>query len=193
MEIYININGVLRNFIQKFEYHYKKEFQYEDENAENNGFDYNIIYPINNDKLLSSFKFHSKKEFENFIFVEFPLEIFGHAGISYLTVMTDLNRLMYENPQHNFTVIGIDEMGKSRPATLFFLSKNGFLGNNIKFIRSDDIKTEWEKCDLWITDSKNILKQKPSDKKSILFETDYNKKIRIDKKHKIKTLKNLII
>ena len=39
----------------------------------------------------------------------------------------------------------------------FFLSKNGFLGNNITFSKSDDINKLWDKCDAWITDNKQII------------------------------------
>jgi hypothetical protein len=65
-------------------------------------------------------------------------------------------------------------LGKAKPATLFFLSKNGFLGNNIKFIKSDEIENNWNKCDVWITDNKNILDLCPEDKDVIKFNTTYN-------------------
>lgn len=173
MEIYISIDGVLRNLIQKFNYHYNDAFLDSEFENETN-FEYGITYPIQNDNLLNSYKFQSVDEFEFFTYVEYPIEIFGHAGVSYPTSISDLNKIIYENPQHNITVIGVDEVGKSKPATLFFLSKNGFLGNNIKFIKSSDIEKEWEKCDMWITDSKKIIDVVPEDKKSIKFQTTYN-------------------
>ena len=70
MEIYISIDGVLRNLIQKFNYHYKDAFlQSEFENE--NDFEYNIIYPIQNDNLLNSYKFQSMEEFEFFTYIEY--------------------------------------------------------------------------------------------------------------------------
>jgi hypothetical protein len=114
------------------------------------------------------------EEFEFFTYIEYPIEIFGHAGLSYSTSISDLNKLIFDNPDHNITVIGVDEVGKSKPATLFFLSKNGFLGNNIRFIKSNDIEKEWEKCDLWVTDNKKIIDLKPEEKISIKFKTQYN-------------------
>jgi hypothetical protein len=174
MEIYISINGVLRNLIQKFDYHYNDAYLSSDFENENN-FEYQVIEPIQNDNLLNSYKFQSLEEFEFFTFIEYPIEIFGHAGLSYSNVVSDLNKIMFENKDHNFTVIGLDEVGKSKPATLFFLSKNGFLGNNIKFIKTDDIKTEWGKCDIWVTDDKKIIDSTPTDKMSIKFNTPYNK------------------
>jgi hypothetical protein len=114
------------------------------------------------------------EEFEFFTYIEYPIEIFGHAGVSYSTSISDLNKIIFDNPQHNITVVGVDEVGKAKPATLFFLSKNGFLGNNIKFIKSVDIEKEWEKCDMWVTDSKKIIDLKPEGKSAIKFQTTYN-------------------
>jgi hypothetical protein len=137
MEIYISINGVLRNFIQKFDYHYQNYFLNSDmiEDEEQETFEYAIKHPIQNDNLLKYYIFQSKEEYENFCFIEFPLEIFGHASTSYMGVVTDLNNLVYKYKDVNFTIVGLDEFGKAKSSTLFFLSKNGFLGNNIKFIK----------------------------------------------------------
>jgi len=172
MEIFISIDGVLRNTIQKFDYHYKDAYLNVEFENENN-FEYNITEPIQNNNLLNSYSFQSKEEFEFFLFIEYPIEIYGHAGISYPHVFTELNKIIYENTEHNITLIGLNELGKSKPATLFFLSKNGFLGNNIKFIKTEEIDKCWEQCDLWITDNIDIIKSKKA-KSSIKFNTDYN-------------------
>jgi hypothetical protein len=173
MEIYISIDGVIRNLIQKLDYHYKDAYMDSEYESENN-FEYKIVEPIHNDNILLSYQFQSIEELEYFLYIEYPIEIFGHAGISYPTTFTDLNKIMYDNPEHNFTIVGLNELGKSKPATLFFLSKNGFLGNNIKFIKSKDVLKEWDKCDVWITDSKEIINSCPSNKDVIKFNTSYN-------------------
>ncbi len=194
MEIFVSVDGVLRNTIQKFDYHYKDfYFDSDVENTENvTDFKYDIIEPIYNDNLLNHYKFQSKEEFENFIFMEFPIEIFGHAPTSYQGVFTDLNKIIYDNKEYNFTIIGLDELGKSKPATLFFLSKNGFMGNNIKFIKTDNIDDMWELCDMWITDSEKIINKCPEEKKVIKFKTKYNEyftnKVEINKLTEINEL-----
>lgn len=173
MEIYISIDGVIRNTIQKFDYHYNDAYlnsEFENENK----FEYGVMEPIFNNNLLESYKFQSKEEFEFFLFIEYPIEIFGHAGLSYSTTFSDLNRLIYDNPEHNFTLIGCDELGKAKPATLFFLSKNAFLGNNIKFIKSEDITNNWNQCNVWITDNEKIINSCPEEKSAIKFVTPYN-------------------
>lgn len=192
MKIYLNINGVLRNFIQKFEYFYNKEYIDKDpEDEENDTFEYGIDYPIDNDNIIKSFKFNSKEEFELFTFIEYPLELFGHCGLSYSTAISDLNNFIFDHSDHEITLIGVDELGKSIPATLFFLSKSGSLIKNIKFINSKDIVEEWSNCDIWVTDSEYIINTCPEDKKVVIFETQYNKEKYETKHNKINNIKEL--
>jgi hypothetical protein len=171
MEIYVSIDGVIRNTIQKFDYHYRDAYL---ESENDDTFEYGITEPIQNNNILNSYKFQSQAEYEYFTFIEYPIEIFGHAGLSYQTTFTDLHKIIHNNPEHTFTLIGLNEFGKAKPATLFFLSKNGFMGNDIKFVKEDDIEKLWDKCDVWITDSENILQKCPEDKIGIKFNTTYN-------------------
>jgi hypothetical protein len=174
MEIYISINGVLRNLIQKLNYHYNDGYILAGNIDDDDLFEYGIVEPIQNDNLLESYKFQSKQQFDYFLYIEYVLEIFGHAGLSQDHAISNLNKLMASNQEHNFTLIGLDELGKAKPATLFFLSKNGFMGDNIKFIKTSDIEKTWEKCDYWVTDEKNIIDKCPEGKTVIKFNTPYN-------------------
>jgi hypothetical protein len=192
MKINISIDGVLRNTIQKLEYIYSNELvdsetipqqiieidEYDNEKiieTEVNNIEYQISKPIFNDNILNSFVFNSKEEYENFVYLEYPLEIFGHANISYQNAFNDLNSFILNHKEDEITLIGLDELGKAKPATLFFLAKNGCLVNNIKFIKSTDIEKEWRKCDMWITDNFSIIESKTNKrKKAILFSTEYN-------------------
>jgi len=178
MDVYISINGPLRNLIQKFDYHYKDEFIDSDilveEVTEEDPFEYKVTENVQNDNLLGYYTFQSIDEYNNFLFVDFPLEIFGHAGITYMGAMSDLNKLIHDYPDVNFTVVGLDELGKAKSSTLFFLSKHSYLGNNVRFIRSAGIKKEWKKCDVWITDNKDIIDMCPKKKTAVKYLTDYN-------------------
>lgn len=174
MEIYISIDGVLRNTIQKFDYHYFDYFLNSELEEGQETFEYGRDGNVQNDNLLNYYKFQSKEEFENFIFIDYPIEIFGHATQSYQGVFNDLNNQIYENKNHNFTLVGMDELAKSKSATLFFLSRNGSLANNIKFISSSDIESHWKKCDVWITDDKRIIDACPKNKTAVKFKTQYN-------------------
>lgn len=177
MNIFISIDGVLRNTIAKFDYHYKDYYldsEPEEKTEEENKFEYGVIEPVKNNYLLDSYRFQSKDEFDNFTFIDYAVEIFGHASPSYQNVFLDLNNLIYLNKEHKFTLVGLDELGKSKPSTLFFLSKNGFMGNNIKFTMSSEISNLWKECDLWITDSEMVINNKPKSKMVIKFNTNYN-------------------
>jgi hypothetical protein len=180
MNVYISIDGVLRNFVSRFHYHYEQA--YIDVENPDESFEYKVIEPIANDNLMGSFAFQSKEEYEFFRYIEYPMELYGHSPISYNGAINDLNKYVHENPTHNVTLVGLDEFGKSRPATFFFLSRNGCMVNNVKFITSDNISKEWENVDIWISDNKQIMESCPEGKEFQLFETKYNQHFTYDKK-----------
>lgn len=173
MEVFVSIDGVLRNTLQKFDYHYKDYFLNTESESEET-FGYEVTEPILNDNVLSSYKFQSYDEFVKFLYFDFPIEIFGHAGLSYNQASTELNSLVFENPNIKFTLIGLMEKGKAKPSTLFFLSRNGVICDNITFDKEDDVKNLWKKCDLWITDDKRVIDSCPSNKKVVKFKTPFN-------------------
>ena len=74
MNIYISINGVIRNFINKF--HYQYEQSYIDVDDPSTEFEYNVTEPILNTNLSDHFAFQSKEEFDFFTYVEYPMELF---------------------------------------------------------------------------------------------------------------------
>lgn len=189
MNIYISIDGVLRNFINRFHYHYENAYINVDEVEDN--FEYKVTEPICNLNLSDHFTFQSKEQADYFQYVEYPMELYGHSPVSYNNVYNEFNKFIYDYKDHNVFLVGLDEFGKSKAATLFFLSKSGFMPNNIKFILSDDLEKEWEVADVWISDSKKILELKPENKEFILFETVYNEFFTYEKK--INKLSDIII
>lgn len=184
MRIFVSINGVLRNFVEKFDYHYQDNYFNTDIDDDKPEFEYKVNKPIKNDQLLSSYIFQDINEFNNFLYVDFPIEVFGHARTSYQNVFVDLNKLIHTT-KYEITIVGLNELSKAKPATLFFLSKNGFLGRDIKFIYDNEIDEMWDKCDIWITDEKTIIDSCPKHKKVIKYNTKYNEhftsKIEINK------------
>jgi hypothetical protein len=181
MNIYISIDGVLRNIINRFHYHYENAFIDVDETEEGDSFEYKVIEPITNNNLSDHFIFQSKEQQDHFQYIEYPMELYGHSPVSYSNVNNDLNKIVYHHKDHKIFLVGLDELGKSRPATLFFLSRNGIMVDNIKFIKSEDIAKEWETVDLWISDSEKVLQLKPENKEFILFSTKYNEHFTYEK------------
>ena len=136
MKIGIEINGVLRDTIGKFKTTYEKFLI--DNNLENseseNPFEYKISEPIDSLDLTNHFSFQSREEFFSFLYEEFPMEIFGHSPSTELSSLNDLNDLYINLRDKVDFIIISDEISKSKPATLFFLSKFGCLIEKYFFI-----------------------------------------------------------
>mgnify|MGYP003644991766 CR=1 FL=1 len=183
MRIGISINGVIRDFIPKFEAVYDKYFPVdEDEETPKRN--------INNLNLLEHFVFTGgTTELNHFMYVEAALEIFGHAGEVKLNAVEHLNQLhnLIEDMGHTPIIIS-KELNNSKPSTLFFLSKLSAKINNIVFIRDYDKK--WDHVDILITANPTTLNTKPSGKISIKVIKEYNKDISSD--YTIVDLKELL-
>ena len=106
-----------------------------------------------------------------------------------MSTFYDLNDV-YFNLRKRFDFLLIsDEIGKSKPATLFFLSKFGCELEKIMFYSNTTINYLWDEFDILLTANPNLLLNHPIDKKVIKFETEYNKDI--NKYDSIKSLKEL--
>lgn len=166
----ISLNEVVRDFIGQFAYTYSKYV---------NEIDLKET-PVTDWDLLSFFKFNDMKEMNKFLHTEASLEIFGHADQLHDNVITKLNTFMsniLDEEEHEVVIIS-REANKSIPATLFFLSKLGFSGNNLKFVM--DYAKKWNGVDILITANPIALANKPKGKISIKINTTYNKEIESD-------------
>jgi hypothetical protein len=192
MRIGIEMNGVLRDTILKFRQLYEKfniDLEPELEGGEEPVFKYEVIEPIDSLDLLNHFTFPSKDEFYSFMYEEHPMEIFGHSPSVEMSTMNDLNEFYYEmRDNHDISIVS-DEIGKSKPASLFFLSKFGCLIEKVKFYSESTIDSMWNEIDVLLTANPNLLLNCPKDKKVIKFETEYNKQV--DSDLSITTLKEL--
>jgi uncharacterized C2H2 Zn-finger protein len=117
------------------------------------------------------------------------MEIFGHAQSTEYTTFNDLNELYVKLRDNNDLTIVSDEMGKSKPASLFFLSKFGCLLEKVKFYSNHTINSMWDEIDVLLTSNPTLLLECPSNKFIIKYETEYNK--HINWTHSITTLKEL--
>ena len=179
MEIFVSIDGVLRNTVQKFDYHYKDYFL-NTESTEEETFEYSVkTKPVSFQKIINSYSFQSIDEFNKFLYFDFPIEIFGHGGLSYNQAATDLNKLIVEHPNCRFTLVGLNEKGKAKSASLFFISKNGIMMDQIIFSNNSQINNLWKKCDVWITEDFDVIYKCPKNKKVIKFNTYYNNHYKI--------------
>ena len=172
MKIGVSINGVIRDFITKFESVYDKYHPSDDEESPERD--------ISSLNLLEHFVFTGgTEELNTFLYVDSSLEIFGHAGETKLNSVEHLNQLhnLIEDMGHTPILIS-KELNNSKPATLFFLSKLSAKINNIIFVR-DNFK-KWDFVDVMITADPEVLENKPNGKVTIKVINHYNKDCQSD-------------
>jgi hypothetical protein len=196
----IEVNGVLRNTLDKFKQLYEKHMieNFESENSNQTfeidmsgntkledvatEFKYKIVEPIDTYDLKNHFKFPSDDELFSFMFEDFPMQLFGHAGSTETFTFNDLNEFYLKNRDEYEIYIISDEIGKSKPATLFFLSKFGCLIENIKFYSNTTLEGMWDTIDILLTSNPNLLTDVPQNKTTIQYLTDYNRNIECENK-----------
>ncbi len=190
MRIGIEINGVLRNTIGKLELVYQKYLIDKTEGIEDeNTFKYEMVLPVTSLNLRDHFKFENDEEFFSFLYEEFPMEIFGHAGSTETMTFNDFNEFYVDNRTEHDIVIVSDEIGKSKPASLFFLSKFGCLTEKVKFYSNTTIISMWDEIDILLTSNPTLLLEHPKNKIVVKYVTEYNKDI--ESEYEITTLKDL--
>lgn len=194
MRIAFDVNGVLRDTFLKAEQLYQKfyidEFVEEKTSSFNeeteefteevieDDFKYELDLPVKSlDNLEEHFKFKSKDDLFNFFYIDFPMQIFGHAPSISANTFNVINEI-YEDlrDEHDFLIVS-DEIQKSKPATLFFLSKYGSLIEKIKFYSNITIDSMWDEVDILITANPNHIIDRPSNKTVIKYKTTYNEEI----------------
>jgi hypothetical protein len=194
MRIGIEINGVLRNTLGKIEQTYQKFMIDKTDGIESEDeFEYKINKPIDSLEIKNHFSFKDDEELYSFLYEEFPMEIFGHAQSTEYSTFNDLNEIYFNlRNEHDFIIIS-DEIGKSKPSSLFFLSKFVCEFEKIKFYSNSTINSMWNEIDVLLTANPSLLLDYPSDKTLIKYNTDYNKNVTSEYEiNKIKELEEVI-
>jgi hypothetical protein len=207
MKIGIEINGVLRDTILKFRQVYEKvmidtqddetqssSFQIDmsgntEEEVLPEPFEYKVISEVDSLDLIDHFSFRDKNEFFSFMYEEHPMEIFGHSPSTEMLTFNILNDLYLElRNSHEIHIIS-DEIGKSKPASLFFLSKFGCLVENVSFYNEITKNDVLSKFDLIVTSNPDVIINYGDKIDVIKFNTCYN--VNIESKHSISSIKDL--
>ena len=196
MRIGIDINGVLRDTIGKFTYLYEKHLIDSSEDPfagntyeldmsgntelielDNKSFEYKQISNVDSLELYKHFSFKSKEELFNFMYEEYAMELFGHAPSTEMTSFNILNDLYFELRDENELIIVSSEIGKSKPASLFFISKFGCLLEKVVFFGEITKNNMWDQVDVLLTADPILLLEKPVGKIVVKFNTSYNKHV----------------
>jgi len=189
MRIGIELNGVLRDTLKKIQQEYEKwylenPFKEDEEKSE-----YEVMSDLTTLKITKHLKFKDDDELYNFLYREHTMEIFGHAGSVETSSMMDFNEFYLDMRDSHEIIIVSDEIGKSKPASLFFISKFGCLVESVKFYSESTINSLWDSIDVLLTANPTLLLNHPDEKKVIKYETSYNNDIETE--HSIINLKGL--
>jgi hypothetical protein len=203
-KIGIDVNGVLRDTIEKFKQVYEKHLidNYQDDFAgktykldmsgnteleeQVESFKYELLSDVTSLDLLKHFSFQNKDELYSFMYEEYTMELFGHAPSTEMNSFNLLNDLYYELRDEYDLLLLSDEIGKSKPATLFFVSKFGCLLEQVLFFSESTKNRVWENVDVLLTANPDLIENKPDNKIVIKYNTKYNEDV--ESEFKISTL-----
>jgi hypothetical protein len=188
MRIAIDVNGVLRDTITKIQQVYDKWY-IDNPHLPESGYTYEILSPITSLDISKHLKFQNEDEVYDFLYTEHCMEIFGHAPSVEMSTFVDFNDFYKDNRDNHDILIISDEIGRSKPATLFFLSKFGCQVEKVVFYSKVTVDKVWEEFDVLLTANPYLLLNHPKDKKVIKFNTVYNQDIDFDES--IDNLKSL--
>lgn len=189
MRIAVELNGVLRDTLKKIQQEYEKwylvnPFKEDEEKAE-----YEVISDLTSLNITNHLKFKDENELYDFLYKEHTMEIFGHAGSVEISGMMDFNEFYLDMRDNHDILIVSDEIGKSKPASLFFISKFGCLVETVKFYSESTINSLWDSVDILLTANPNLLLNHPENVKVIKYNTTYNTEIKTE--HSISSIKEL--
>lgn len=185
MKIGIEINGVLRDTLKKIQQEYEKWYLNESWKElklieDDPDIERKVISDVTSLEITNHLSFKNDDELYNFLYKEHTMEIFGHAGSVEYNGMNDLNDFYFDMRDSHEIIIVSDEIGKSKPASLFFLAKFGCLVESVKFYSEITINSMWDSVDILLTANPNLLLNHPTNKRVIKFNTDYNTDIKVE-------------
>lgn len=166
MKIAISINEVLRSYIEQLVYTYDKYIEPSGLN----------VVDVTNFNLIEFFKFDDISKLNSFLYLEAPLEIFGHADQMSDGLMNQFNHFLMDikdDEEHEIEIVS-REIDKSIPSTYFFLSKTGCKADKLRFVKQNE--DEWGDADILITANPIALDNKPTGKISVKVNSPYNTK-----------------
>ena len=166
----VELNHVVRNINKQIVKYYAKEYVP----------DVDLDDIDDREDVLKTFaKFDSKYERNNFLFIDYPYEIFGCANtmekklaVKITNWLTDISNI--EDEDIRIIFYSMNEEAITIQSTFFFLSKIGTRVRKVIFPKS--IEEVWEECDVVITARDEFFeKEIPEGKKVVLINRPFNK------------------
>lgn len=171
MKIGIEINHVVRDINSQILKYFIKDIDkdFDEENVN--------LRTVN---FIKQIPFESTKVKNDFLFVDYPYEVFGCASTTYMHLPVLVNdwehKLRKDNFGGNFDVsyFSLGEKGLTIQSTFFFLSKTATRVRSVFFPQKP--KDIWRECDVVITTNYDVVKSKPSGKVAVVIKMDDNSK-----------------
>lgn len=173
LTIGVELNHVVRNINKQIIKYYAKEFSPETDIDE---------IDDKEDVFKTFAKFNSNYEKNNFIFIDYPYEIFGCAStmekklaVKITNWLTDISNI--EDEDIRIVFYSLNEGELTIQSTYFFLSKIGTRVRKVIFPKNID--EVWDECDVVITARDEFFeKEIPEGKKVVLINRPFNKKVK---------------
>ena len=169
LTIGIELNHVIRNINKQILKYYQRDF---DQSLDIDEID------DKEDVLNKYIKFKSKKEKNNFIYIDYPYEIFGCANtvekklaVKITNWLIDITNIEDEDIRIIFYTL--NEEALTIQSTFFFLSKIGARVRKVLFPK--EISEVWNDCDVVITANNDMFENVPEGKKIVLINREFNK------------------
>lgn len=170
LTIGVELNHVVRNINKQILKYYAKEFD--------PSLDWEEL-KTDVDIFEKYVKFNSKYEKNNFLYIDYPFEIFGTANTMEKKLATAITNWLseitnIEDEDIRIIFYSLDEDALTIQSSYFFLSKIGTRVRKVIFPKS--IEEVWEECDAVITARNEFFeKEKPQGKKIVLVNREFNK------------------
>lgn len=122
-------------------------------------------------------KFDSNKDKNEFIYIDYPYELFGCAKTMNKDIQPDMtywlaNLTNYEDDEVKVIFYSLNEESLTIQSTYFFLSKIGTRVREVLFPRSIDELAE--RCDVVITANKTVIDELKDSKYTVLINNKTN-------------------
>ena len=176
MRVCITLDDVIRAKSKQFGKIYKKAFGVDDDFLNSRDFSTNDLCKV--------FEFENKDKYNEFLYKDYPFEIFAEAPVTERMLDKHFNLWLLKaaddeiGSEFEFLLANPGEFNSSIGFTCFFLSQIATRVREFYFpINSSDI---WTKCDTLITADPKLLSEKPEGKLSIKIKAPYNEEVEAD-------------
>jgi hypothetical protein len=139
-------------------------------------FKFEIKTPYDTPDYQNHFMFKNEEEYFSFLYEEFTMQIFGHAPSSEMSTFHVLAETYKKYKDKVDFMLISKQIGKTKPATLFFISKFGCEIDKVVFYNKLTENKIWDEFDVLLTANPELLNQNHN-KTLIKYETSYNSNI----------------